>query len=68
MVRIADCDACQIGRHDKHVRTVRAVPEGVLGGVMCPCQGECVKDAAARQERFLRRLGLPLNLFSRKRA
>ena len=41
MVRLALCSACQFGRHDEHVRQVESVPKGMLGGVQCPCEGDC---------------------------
>lgn len=36
-----ECIPCQYGDHDGHHEVVQAVPEGMLGGAMCPCRGEC---------------------------
>lgn len=41
MVRIGMCVACQYGRHEEHRRVIQSVPEGMLGGAVCGCQGEC---------------------------
>lgn len=38
-----ECGPCQMGEHDRHYRVVQAVPEGMLGGVVCMCEGECVE-------------------------
>lgn len=43
MARLSECDACAMGDHSRHYRVVEAVPEGMLGGAVCPCRGECVK-------------------------
>ena len=41
MTYLTICDACQDGDHSRHYRVVQAVPEGMLGGSVCRCQGEC---------------------------
>jgi hypothetical protein len=41
MALITDCLACQYGDHDHHSEIIQAVPEGMLGGAMCGCNGEC---------------------------
>lgn len=41
MVLLRPCWACQRGNHDEHTETVQAAPPGLLGGVECPCMGEC---------------------------
>lgn len=41
MVRIGECPSCQFGNHKGHVRNYAPVPEGVMGGSICPCKGEC---------------------------
>ncbi len=41
MVRISTCIGCQYGHHCDHVRVIQGVPEGVIGGVVCGCKGEC---------------------------
>lgn len=38
---IHDCLPCQYGDHDGHYEVVQAVPEGVMGGAVCLCKGEC---------------------------
>jgi len=30
-----------MGEHDRHYRVVQAVPEGMMGGAICDCKGEC---------------------------
>jgi hypothetical protein len=49
---------CEIGDHKHHYRVVHSVGEGMFGGVVCPCKGECRKGAAQRRESTLRRMGL----------
>jgi hypothetical protein len=41
MVRIGTCVACQYGNHEGHQRVLQSVPEGMLGGAVCGCKGEC---------------------------
>ena len=41
MSRNQECSGCQMGNHKRHRRVVQAVPEGMIGGVVCPCKGEC---------------------------
>lgn len=41
MAFITTCAACQMGDHDRHQHVVQPVPEGVLGGSVCGCQGDC---------------------------
>lgn len=41
MSRNTICNACQDGDHKRHHRVVQAVPEGMLGGSVCVCGGEC---------------------------
>jgi len=36
------CTPCQMGEHQRHHRVVQAVPEGMMGGSVCTCKGECV--------------------------
>lgn len=38
---IGDCIACQYGDHAGHVEVTQAVPEGMLGGGRCECEGDC---------------------------
>lgn len=38
-----ECTPCQMGDHRRHYRVVQAVSEGMMGGVICPCEGECVE-------------------------
>lgn len=40
-MRIGECQSCQFGDHRGHVRNYAPVPEGMFGGAMCPCKGEC---------------------------
>lgn len=48
MVAIRYCSACQFGRHKDHKHVVRAVPEGMYGGAVCTCKGECKEDFERR--------------------
>lgn len=41
MVLVTYCISCQYGDHDNHYEVVEAVPEGVIGGAICKCKGEC---------------------------
>jgi hypothetical protein len=43
MARLADCNACSMGDHKNHVRVVVGVPKGMMGGVICDCNGDCVE-------------------------
>lgn len=38
---LAECPACEMGEHDKHVEHWQKAPDGVLGGAHCPCGGGC---------------------------
>lgn len=44
MVCLTYCHACQFGMHDDHIKDFAPAPPGVMGGFMCPCEGECVDD------------------------
>lgn len=55
-MRLQECPACEIGDHANHQRVVHAVSPGMLGGVACPCKGECGKDPEAKREAFLDRM------------
>ena len=41
MAYLTYCNACCDGDHDNHREVVQAVPEGMVGGAICKCQGEC---------------------------
>jgi hypothetical protein len=41
MVLLTICSACRGGRHAEHHRVIQAVPEGMIGGTACRCEGEC---------------------------
>lgn len=56
MTLITECIPCQYGDHDHHHRVVQAVPEGVMGGAICVCEGEC-RD----REQPAPRVGPPLD-------
>lgn len=49
---IHDCIPCQHGNHDSHRRVVQTVPEGMMGGQECHCEGECVERERERRERI----------------
>lgn len=56
MTRLTECTPCQLGDHKRHHRTVQAVPKGMYGGSVCPCEGECQNEPkAVRARRFLDR-------------
>jgi hypothetical protein len=40
-MRLGECNGCKMGRHKDHVRNHRPAPEGMFGGTVCPCKGEC---------------------------
>jgi hypothetical protein len=46
------CSACQFGRHAEHQRVVQAVPEGMMGGAMCPCTGDCAGNEPAYMKKI----------------
>lgn len=41
MTLLHPCHACQMGDHDNHHKEIETPPPGVMGGVSCPCEGEC---------------------------
>ena len=41
MSNVAPCGACQMGEHEHHIEHWRKMPEGVLGGTVCLCPGDC---------------------------
>lgn len=43
MTFIGLCIPCQYGRHDEHYEVIEAVPEGVMGGAVCGCDGKCAE-------------------------
>ncbi len=55
MSRLDECDGCRMGDHKRHYRVIQAVPEGMMGGVVCDCRGECVKRGP-RSEPYLERI------------
>lgn len=48
-----DCPACQHGDHEHHTEVVQAVPEGMIGGAQCPCEGECAGRRSPQVEGVL---------------
>lgn len=46
-MRIGTCIPCQYGDHDGHVEIIQAVPEGMMGGAVCGCKGECINRRKA---------------------
>lgn len=56
MSRLGECNGCKVGDHKRHRRVVQAVSKGMMGGVICPCKGEC-RDKTAEQ--MARDLGMP---------
>lgn len=41
MAYLTLCNGCADGDHSKHYSVVQVVPEGMIGGAVCPCDGEC---------------------------
>lgn len=41
MVMLHPCIACQDGDHANHIPMPGPVPEGMIGGWACPCEGDC---------------------------
>ena len=52
MTRLTECPPCKMGDHKRHYRVVQPVPEGMMGGAICDCKGECTKDRAERAKRY----------------
>lgn len=50
MVALVTCIACQYGDHSNHVEWVSKPPEGMCGGAICKCQGDC---SGNRPKQFL---------------
>lgn len=40
-MRYGTCNACRLGDHENHERSVVRAPPGMMGGVVCNCKGEC---------------------------
>jgi hypothetical protein len=53
---IGRCLPCQFGRHDEHYEVIQAVPEGVMGGAVCGCKGECRNQPVEQVEKALEAL------------
>lgn len=51
MSAIVDCPGCQFGEHEKHDPRWGVI-DGLLGGCVCNCQGDCAAAWQARIERF----------------
>lgn len=66
MTRLTICSPCQTGDHDRHYRVVQAVPEGVIGGSICTCEGECV-DGRYKSKELRRIANLMVRMANRKR-
>lgn len=43
-MHLSPCIPCQYGAHEEHVDVPGPVPEGVIGGWVCPCKGECIEN------------------------
>lgn len=50
MTLVTFCIPCQHGFHDQHREITQQVPEGVMGGAMCPCKGDCAERNAHHTE------------------
>ena len=57
MVEIIYCIACQYGRHEDHTEVIQTVPDGMLGGMVCPCRGECIDESARKWENYVDEYG-----------
>jgi hypothetical protein len=55
-----------MGDHKRHREVVQAVPEGMIGGAVCKCKGECVDGRYESKE--LRRIAKLMVRASRRRA
>lgn len=64
MSRIQECTPCQMGEHQRHYRVVQAVPEGMMGGAICTCEGECLE----RGPRYDPQIEAILEMFASARA
>lgn len=56
MALYIDCIPCQYGQHEHHYRVVQAVPEGMMGGAVCVCEGECERNNDRRNEQIYKDL------------
>lgn len=65
MTRLTICNACQMGDHGHHRKVVQAVPEGMIGGSVCKCNGECTDGRYESRE--LRRLAKLMTRAARRR-
>lgn len=52
---VRDCSGCAAGNHPAH-REHEGL-DGVLGGVSCPCTGDCAERAAAASAKVIEALG-----------
>jgi hypothetical protein len=43
MVLLTKCHACRRGDHEHHSEVIQAALPGMIGGMRCPCKGECVE-------------------------
>ena len=41
MSAVVNCPGCQMGEHDRHVYHWNNPGEGILGGAVCECKGDC---------------------------
>lgn len=60
MAMTYDCPGCQQGDHTRHI-SLWDVHEGLLGGTVCQCNGDCKSRQEARVEHFQRELGAPIS-------
>lgn len=42
MTLLHPCAPCEMGNHDAHHEVIEAAPPGMMGGIQCPCKGECI--------------------------
>jgi hypothetical protein len=56
MAAFSDCMPCRYGMHGDHVPVPGPVADDVIGGWICPCEGDCAERNRERIESERRRV------------
>lgn len=54
---IADCPACMLGDHSKHVETWGTRSFGIIDGEVCRCSGDCAERGKRFFDELFRHVG-----------
>jgi hypothetical protein len=54
MALFADCIACAAGEHQFHNPVPGPVPKGMIGGHVCPCEGDCAARNPQKPLEFIK--------------